>query len=150
MPLAAAEKFQVYLSPLPHNDETQPLIIGSKGAATATLDGDTVTISGTFTGLSGRATKARISLSRGPGIPGDAQFDLTLEGDTAGKVSGQKKLDASQLAALRSRKLYIQIDSEKMPSGHLWGWLLEEHEIAGEDVPQKGSGFIPPFAVKTK
>ncbi|MCM3878701.1 MAG: CHRD domain-containing protein [Vicinamibacterales bacterium] len=150
VPLAAAEKYQVYLSPLPHNDETQPLIIGSKGTATATLDGDTITISGTFTGLSGRATKARLSLSRGPGIPGDAQFDLTLEGDTAGKVSGQKKLDASQLAALRSRKLYIQIDSEKMPSGHLWGWLLEEHEIAGEDVPVKGSGYLPPFAVRTK
>ncbi len=148
--VAAAEKYQVYLSPLPHNDATQPLIIGSKGATTATLDGDTLTIAGTFAGLSGRATKARLSLSRGPGIPGDAQFDLTLEGDTTGKVSGQKKLDASQLAALRSRKLYIQIDSEKMPTGHLWGWLLEEHEIAGEDVPQKGSGFIPPFAVRTK
>jgi hypothetical protein len=148
--VSAAEKYQVYLSPLPHNDATQPLIVGSKGSATATLDGDMLTIAGTFTGLSGKATKARLSLSRGPGIPGDAQFDLTLEGETAGKVSGQKKLDASQLAALRSRKLYIQIDSEKMPTGHLWGWLLEEHEIAGEDVPQKGSGFIPPFAVRTK
>src|SRR4030095_6116942 len=145
-PLAAAEKYQVYLAPMPHNDETQPLIIGSKGAATATLDGDTLTIAGTFTGLAGRATKARLSLSRVPGVPGDAQFDLMLEGDTAGKISGQKKLDASQLAGLRRRKLYIQIDSEKMPSGHLWGWLLEEHEIAGQNVPQKGSGYIPPFA----
>ena len=146
---AAAEKYQVYLAPMPFNDATQPFMTGAKGTATATLDGDTLTVSGTFTGLSGRATKARLSLSRGPGIPGDAQFDLTLDGDTSGKVSAQKKLDASQLAALRSRKLYIQIDSEKAPSGHLWGWLLEEHEIAGEDVPQK-SWYIPPFAVKTK
>jgi hypothetical protein len=145
---AAAEKYQVYLSPMPFNDATQPFMTGAKGTATATLDGDTLSISGTFTGLSGRATKARISLSRAPGVHGDAQFDLTLEGDTAGKVSGQKKLDAGQLAALRSRKLYIQIDSEKAPTGHLWGWLLEEHEIAGEDVPQK-SWYIPPFAVKT-
>src|SRR5690349_8089810 len=55
--LSAAEKYQAYLAPLPHNDETQPLIIGSKGTATATLDGDTLTIAGTFTGLSGKATK---------------------------------------------------------------------------------------------
>ena len=68
----------------------------------------------------------------------------------AGKVTGQIKLDPSQLVALRGGRLYIQIDSEKVPSGHLWGWLLDEHEVVGQDVPQKGSGFIPPFAVKTK
>ena len=65
-------------------------------------------------------------------------------------MTGQTKLDPSQLVALRSNKLYIQIDSEKVPSGHLWGWLLEEHEIVGQDVPQKGPWFLPPFAVKTK
>jgi hypothetical protein len=75
---------------------------------------------------------------------------LTLAGEVAGKVTGQIKLDASQLAALRSRKLYIQIDSEKAASGHLWGWLLDEHDVAGQDIPQKGPWFIPPFAIKTK
>jgi hypothetical protein len=146
----AAEKYQVHLSPMPFNDATQPLVTGSKGTATATLDGDTLSISGSFAGLSGRATKARLSVSRGPGIPGTPVVDLTLTGEVTGKMAGQIKLDASQLAALRSRRLYIQIDSEKMPSGHLWGWLLEEHEIAGEDVPVKGPWYVPPFAVKTK
>ncbi len=147
--LAAAEKYQVYLSPMPFNDATQPIMQG-KGTASATLDGDTLSISGTFTGLSGPATKARLSVSRGPGIHGNALADLTLTGDVAGKVTGQVKLDPSQLVALRGRRLYIQIDSEKAPSGHLWGWLLEEHDIAGQDVPQKGPWYIPPFAVKTK
>lgn len=147
--LAAAEKYQAYLSPMPFTDATQPFMTG-KGTASATLDGDTLSISGSFAGLSGPATKARLSLSRGPGIPGDPVIDLTLTGDVAGKVAGQIKLDPSQLAALRGRRLYIQIDSEKAPSGHLWGWLLEEHEIAGQDVPQKGPWFWPPFAVKTK
>ena len=146
---AAAEKYQVYLSAMPFNDATQPVMTG-KGSASATLEGDTLSISGTFTGLSGPATKARLSLSRGPGIPGDAVVDLTVAGDVAGKVTGQVKLNPSQLSALRSRKLYIQIDSEKAPSGHLWGWLLDEHEVVGPDVPQKGSGYIPPFAVRTK
>ena len=147
--LAAAEKYQVHLSAMPFNDATQPFMQG-KGAATATLEGDTLSISGSFTGLTGPATKARLSLSTGPGIPGTPFVDLTLTGDVAGKVTGKIKLDASQLAALRGRKLYIQIDSEKAPSGLLWGWLLDEHEIAGQDVPQKGPWFVPPFAVKTK
>ena len=148
-PLSAAEKYQVHLSAMPYLDANQPLMTG-KGTATATLEGDTLTISGTFAGLSGPATKAHLSLSRGPGIPGTPFADLTLTGGVAGKVTGQTKLDPSQLVALRSNKLYIQIDSEKVPSGHLWGWLLEEHEIAGQDVPQKGPWYVPPFAVKTK
>ena len=145
----AAEKYQVYLSPMPFNDATQPIMQG-KGTATATLDGDTLSVSGTFAGLTGPATKARLSVSSGPGIPGKAFIDLMLTGDVAGKITGRTKLDPAQLAALRSRKLYIQIDTEKMPSGHLWGWLLDEHEIAGQDVPEKGSWYLPPFAVKTK
>jgi hypothetical protein len=146
---AAAETYQVYLTAMPFNDATQPIMQG-KGAATATLEGNTLSISGSFAGLTGTATKARLSISRGPGIPGTPLVDLTLTGDVAGKVTGQIKLDPSQLAALRGRRLYIQIDSEKAPSGHLWGWLLDEHDIVGQDVPQKGPWYIPPFAVKTK
>ena len=147
--LSAAEKYQVHLSAMPYLDANQPLMTG-KGTATATLDGETLTISGSFAGLSGPATKVHLSLSTGPGIPGTAFTALTLTGGVAGKVTGQIKLDASQLVALRSNKLYIQIDSEKVPSGHLWGWLLEEHDIVGQDVPQKGPWYVPPFAVKTK
>ena len=139
---AAAEKYQVYLSAMPFNDATQPIMPG-KGSATATLEGNTLSISGTFTGLSGPATKAHLSLSAAPGIPGSPLVDLTLAGDVAGKVTGQIKLDPSQLAALRSHKLYIQIDSEKAPTGHLWGWLLDEHDVVGQDVPQKGPWFLP-------
>ena len=147
--LTAAEKYQVHLSAMPYLDADQPLMSG-KGTATATLDGETLTISGSFAGLSGPATKAHLSLSRGPGIPGTAFAALTVTGGVTGKVTGQLKLDPSQLVALRSNKLYIQIDSEKVPSGHLWGWLLEEHEIFGQDVPQKGPWYVPPFAVYTK
>ena len=146
--VTAAEKYQAYLSAMPYLDANQPLMTG-KGTATATLDGDTLTISGSFAGLSGPAIKAHLSLSRGPGVPGSPLVDLTLSGDVAGKVTGQTKLGPSHLAALRSGKLYIQINSAKVPSGHLWGWLLEEHEIVGQDVPQKGPWYVPPFSVKT-
>ena len=147
--VAAAERYQVYLSAMPFNDAQQPIMTG-KGSASATLEGNMLSISGSFTGLSGPATKAHLSLSKGPGIPGAPLVDLTLEGDVAGKVIAQVKLDPGQLAALRSGKLYIQIDSEKKPSGHLWGWLLDEHDVAGQGVPQKGPWFLPSFAVKSK
>ena len=39
-----AEKYQVYLSAMPYLDANQPLMTG-KGTATATLEGDTLTIS---------------------------------------------------------------------------------------------------------
>jgi hypothetical protein len=147
--VAAAESYQVHLSAMPFNDAQQPMMTG-KGSASATLEGNTLSISGSFTGLSGPATKAHLSLSQGAGIPGVPLVDLTLAGDIAGKVTGRTSLDPNQLAALRSGKLYIQIDSEKMPSGHLWGWLLDEHDVVGQDVPQQGPWFLPPFAVKAK
>ena len=148
-PVAAAEKYLVYLSPMPFSDANQPLMRG-KGNGSATLDGDTLSITATFSGLASPATKGHLSLSKVAGMPGTALFDLTVSNDVTGKVTGQLKLDASQLAALRSGKLYIQIDSEKAPAGNLWGWLLTEHEIVGQDVPQKGPWYIPPYAVKTK
>ena len=49
----------------------------------ATLEGDTLSISGTFTGLTGPATKAHLSMSAAPGIPGVPLVDLTLTGDVA-------------------------------------------------------------------
>src|SRR5688572_25665620 len=147
--VAAEEKYQVHLSPMPFNDETQPNMTG-KGTASATLDGNTLSITGTFTGLASAATKARLSLSRGPGIPGTAIFDLVVSPGVAGKLTGQVKLQPNQIAAVASGKLYLQIDTERVPTGTLWGWLLPEYEVAGQDVPQRGSWYVPPFAVKPK
>jgi len=148
--LVGAEKYQAYLSPLPHNDASLDNVRG-KGTATITLEGDTITIAATFTALASPATKARLLLSPGPGIPGKTvvkEFDVTA--DVNGKLTAQAKLDEAQLAALRSGKFYLQINSQKAPEGNLWGWFLAEHDVAGQDVPQKGPWYIPPFAVKTK
>lgn len=148
-PAIAAEKYQIHISPMPFTDATHAVMTG-KGAATATLDGETLTITGTFTGLASDATKAHLALSRGPGIPGTPVFELVVSPGVAGKVTGKLKLQPSQLAALKSGKLYVQIDTVKVPTGTLWGWLLPEYETAGQDVPQKGPWYIPPFAVKTE
>jgi len=143
------EKYQAYLSPMPHNDAMHANFSG-KGAAVATLEGDTVSLSGTFTGLASAATKAQVCLSKAAGIPGTPVFEVTVSEAVEGKVTGTFKLDKSQIAALQQGKLYVQIASEKAPNGNLWGWLLAEHEVPGQDVPQKGPWFQPDFAVKTK
>src|SRR5262249_55093926 len=93
---AAPEKYQAYLSPMPHNDATLDNLRG-KGTATITLDGETISIAGTFAGLSSPATTARLLLSAGPGIPGKTVVkDVEVTTDVSGKVSGQVKLDAAQ------------------------------------------------------
>jgi CHRD domain len=147
--LGANEKYQAYLSPMPYSNAMRANVTG-KGNVVAMLDGDTMSLSGAFTGLGGVATKAHVCLSNAPGIPGSAIFEVTVPSGVDGKVTGTFKLDDAQRTALRKGKLYIQIDSEKAPSGNLWGWLLTGHEIVGADVPQPGPWFQPEFAVKTK
>lgn len=143
------EKYQVYLSPMPHNDAMHATYSG-RGTAIATLDADTLTLSGTFAGLSGPATQAHLCLSKAAGIPGSPILEGTVSTSVDGKVSGAFKLDKSQLEELKKGNLYVQIDSEKAPKGALWGWLFPEHEVASPDVPQKWPWFQRDYAVKTK
>jgi hypothetical protein len=144
-----SEGYQAYLSPMPHNDAMHANFSG-KGTAVVTLDRDTISLSGTFTGLASAATKAHVCLSKAAGIPGTPVFEVTVPNAVEGKMTGTFKLDKSQIADLQTGKLYIQIDSEKAPNGNLWGWLLTRHEVAGQDVPQKWPWFQAEFAVKTK
>ena len=146
---SANKKYQAYLSPMPHNDAMHPNFSG-KGNAIATLSGDTMLLSGAFTGLASSATKGQVCLSLAPGIPGKPLFEFAVPSGVEGKVSASFKLDKDQTAALQKGQLYIQIHSEKAPDGNLWGWLLPEHEVVGQDVPQKGPWFLPEFAEKRK
>lgn len=144
-----SEKYQAYLSPMPHNDAMHANFSG-KGGAIAVLDGDTISLNGTFTGLASTATKAHLGLSKAAGIPGELILDVTVTPAVEGKVAATVKLDKTQIEELKKGRLYIQIDSEKAPKGNLWGWLFAEHETAGQDVPQQWPWFQPEFSVRTK
>ena len=79
-------------------------------------------------------------------VSGGTTTDLA----TSGTISGNFKLTGAQATALRSGKLYIQINSEKAPEvypwgpkGTLWGWLFPAHETVGANVPQQDHWFIP-------
>lgn len=145
----AADHYQTNLGPMPLDDETKAVIAG-RGDATATLDGRTMTVQGTFHGLPSNATKAYIFTSPVAGVPGKSILELTVSPSTSGTIAGSFTLTSQQAKDLRTGKLYIQIDSEKAPPGYvwgpkgtLWGWLFPAHETVGQDVPQQGHWFIP-------
>ena len=69
---------------------------------------------------------------------------------SSGTLSGNFTLTGAQATALRTGKLYIQINSEKAPDnvpwgakGTLWGWLFLAHDTVGQNVPQQDHWFIP-------
>ena len=114
-------RFVTRLSPVPITVAMQETVAG-RGAVTAVLAGNRLTIEGTFEGLRSPATSARVHLApraqRGPAIG-----DLTVSPGTSGTIKGAVDLTERQRDALEKNSLYIQIHSEKAPEGNLWGWL---------------------------
>jgi len=148
---AFAADYQTNLGPMPLDDETKAVIAG-RGDAVASSDGKTMTVKGSFHGLPSNATEAHVLLSPIAGVPGKPVFDLDVTKSTSGTLSGNFKLTGAQATALRTGKLYIQINSEKAPDnvpwgakGTLWGWLFPAHETAGPDVAQQDHWFLPQF-----
>jgi hypothetical protein len=101
--------------------------VTGKGTASATLSGRTLGITGSFEGLGGPATVARLHEGVAKGARGKAVGDLTITKATSGTISGSVTLTAEQVEALKQGRLYIQVHGDKgiAPDGaNLWGWLL--------------------------
>ena len=144
---AATEAYQIDLGPTARIEATR-LATQGRGTAQVTLDGNKLTISGTFAGMVSRATDAHLCVGYGIGTPGTCDGgDLTVTKETSGTVSGTITLNSKQLTALPAGQLYIQINSvgAPAPAGNLWGWILIVHEIPDQDVPQQGQGFLPQY-----
>ena len=120
---AQASGYRARLSVVPIDVAMQATVAGS-GSATATLKGNTLTITGTFTGLRTPATVVR--LHRGPktAMRGPTIGDLTATNATSGSITGTIELTTQQIDDLAAGRLYLQLHSEKAPDGNLWGWLL--------------------------
>ncbi len=147
-PTVAAD-YVADLGPMPLDDETKAVIAG-RGEAHATVRQGRVDVRGSFKGLPSPATAVHILLSPAIGVPGTRILSLDLSGQTEGTFSGNIRLNGRQAAALRTGRLYVQVDSEKAPPGYswgskgtLWGWLLPAHSTAGQGVPQQGHWFLP-------
>jgi len=118
------EKFKTRLAPVPIDIAMQTRIAGS-GAASATLAGNKLSVSGSFEGLRSPATDAHLHQGLATGVRGPAVFDLTVSHATSGTIAASLDLTPELVEHLRKGRLYIQINSEKAPEGNLWGWLLK-------------------------
>src|SRR5215831_14789962 len=118
----AGETFKARLSPLPRDGTNMADLTGG-GSVTAVLVGTKLTISGTFEGLRGPATLARVHRAQA-GVRGNPVFDLTVSKATSGTIAGTLTLTPMQVQDLKKGWLYVQIHSERAPEGNLWGWLF--------------------------
>ncbi len=104
--------------------------VAGEGKITATLSGSKLSITGSYEGLPAKATAAKLHLgvakgARGPG-GGAALGELRLTGGTSGTLSGDVRLSAEQVEALKAGRVYLQLYSEKgvLPDhATLFGWL---------------------------
>lgn len=121
-----ARRFVARLSTVPITVAMQDAVSG-RGSATATLEGRSLSVEGTFTGLRSAATNARLHLAA-KALRGPAIADLVVSKGTSGRITGTVTLTDQQRGALDEGSLYIQLQSEKAPEGNLWGWFLPEEK----------------------
>src|ERR1700748_2971595 len=122
---AFAASYEAELDPTPFDATNRADVIDSIGNVTATLDGSTLTVKGTFSNFTSPATGGSFRIGLAKGVPGDAIGGLTVDHARQGSFSGSIKLTAAQLAALKRQAIYIRIDSQKSPDGNVQGWLEE-------------------------
>ena len=120
---ALAAGYEAELDPCPFDATNRADVIDSIGNITATLDGNTLTVHGSFSNLTSPATAGSFRIGLAKGVPGDAIGSLTVTHARQGEINGSVKLSTAQRAALESQSLYVRIDSEKSPDGNLQGWL---------------------------
>jgi hypothetical protein len=126
---AFAAGYEAQLDPTPFDATNRADVIESIGTVTATLEGSTLTVRGTFLNFTSPATGGSFRIGLAKGVPGDAIGSLTVEHARQGSFSGTIKLTAGQMTALKKEALYVRIDSEKAPEGNVQGWL----EVSGKD-----------------
>jgi len=120
----AVKSFRARLSPVPI-DLTMAATIAGLGSVTATLNGNQLSINGTFDGLKSPATVARLHKGQ-RGVRGEPILDLNVTKATSGTITANLDLTPQQVQDLQQMRLYVQLHSEKAPDGNLWGWLLPQ------------------------
>jgi hypothetical protein len=131
LPVEAQDTFAAPLGWVPIGGAERNDVAGA-GTATAKLSGTRLAIAGSFSGLSAKATAAKLYEGVAKGARGRdpaAITDLSVKGDTSGSISGDVRLTAEQVDALKAGRLYVQLYSEKgvLPDhATLWGWLASE------------------------
>src|SRR5215813_9446441 len=87
------ERFHARLTPMPMDVSMRADMTG-KGSASAVLAGRTLSVTGTFEGLGGPATIARIHQGPAMGVRGPAIGDLSVSHAASGAINGSLELTA--------------------------------------------------------
>ncbi len=119
---AQTESYRVRLSPMPTTPQTVATILG-EGEVILTLSGNTLSVQGSFEGMSSAATAAHVH-NGPPAQPGPVVQTLNITTNSSGEISGELELSDTQVEALRNNELYIQVHSEGNPPGELRGWIF--------------------------
>jgi hypothetical protein len=123
LPCFADEELDARLSPAPRDASMKGAIAGH-GTAHASLDGHTLTVSGSFEGFATPATRAEVRRGAAVAVRGPMVQALTVSTSTQGQFGGRFELSADELTAFNAGLLYVQIASQSAPDGNVWGWLL--------------------------
>ncbi|WP_425420358.1 CHRD domain-containing protein [Phaeodactylibacter xiamenensis] len=125
-----------FTSSLSGFNEVQPIGSEAVGGIKVELTGETLTLTGAFSGLESPfdenvAGGAHLHLG-GPGMNGDVDLGLmpTIDADqTSGAFTAADNtyaLTAEQVEAIRSGSYYVNIHTEEQPAGELRGQVLPE------------------------
>jgi hypothetical protein len=139
---AAAENYQTNLGPIPLDGSNRANVMG-RGSALATLDGNSFTVHGTFSGLASPATAAHLNMGMVMGGTGATIHDVTVTPAQSGQLSGRVALAPDEVAALKAGKIYLLLDSQKAAKGNLWGWFQPAHKSPRPNEPEHDTWYIP-------
>ena len=139
-PAQDGARFGGRLSIVPVDFATRASVSGS-GEAEAVLEDRTLTVSGTFEGLSSPATAARLHRAP-PARRGPAVFALDVTAAASGRVEGEVELDDGQAEALRRGEYYVQIATRNNPDGEIRGWLLPRREAAATPATPAAARYL--------
>ncbi len=118
----AQDVYRARLSPMPTTPQTVTEITG-EGEVILTLNGNTLTVEGNFSGMSSAATGAHLH-NGPPAQPGPVVHTLEIDQATAGQISATLELTAEQVEALQNNSLYVQVHSVNNAPGELRGWIF--------------------------
>lgn len=145
-----SEQYRAFLSGA---NEVSPVFTTGSGLVELELNGDQLTITGSFESLSSplepiAETGAHIHIGY-TGENGGVEITLNpslSDGDTAGSFDQTETLTSDQIEALQNRQLYVNIHSEQYNSGELRGQILpadktyfQAYASGGHEVPSNTS-----------
>lgn len=105
-------------------DEVPAVSTAATGSVTATLQGRSLTIKGTFSGLSAAPSEAHIH-EGAAGANGPVVFPLTIQTVTtdSGSFNQTTELTDAQVNILESDRYYINVHTTNYPDGEIRGQL---------------------------